>query len=166
MPAPDKLIIGRVLGSFGIHGDLKVQIETDFPERFKSLKSVIIGDERFEAERGRLHPPYALVKVKGIETPEHASEYTGCDMCVPVSEAVALEPGRHFVYEIEGLAVETTGGEALGRVVEVLKTGANDVYVVRDDAGAEILLPAIPQVIRSVDTAAGKMIVELLDGLR
>lgn len=166
MPAPDKLIIGRVLGSFGIQGELKVQIESDFPERFKSLKTVIIGDERFEAERGRLHPPYALVKVKGIETPEHAAEYIGFDMSVPISEAMSLEPGKHYVYEIEGLAVETTAGESLGRVAEVLKTGANDVYVVRDDEGAEILLPAIPQVIRSVDKAAGKMIVELLDGLR
>ncbi|MBI5877830.1 MAG: 16S rRNA processing protein RimM [Chloroflexi bacterium] len=166
MPAPDKLIIGRVVGAFGLLGDMKVAIETDFPERFKSLAAVFIGNERFEVERGRLHPPHALVKVKGVETPEHAATFKGGEMSVDVSDAVPLKPGQHYVYEIEGLAVETTAGEALGRVIEVWKTGANAVYLVRDEAGTEILLPAIPQVVRSVDVAAGKMIVELLEGLR
>ncbi len=166
MPKPDRLIIGRILGAFGVHGDMKVAIQSDYPERFKTLGTVFVRDRPYEVERGRLHGRHALVKLKGIDTPEHAATLTGLDMSVALADAVQPPEGRHFVYEIEGLAVETVAGEALGRVVEILKTGANDVYVVHDDAGNEILLPAIPQVIRQVDIENGKLIVELLDGLR
>lgn len=166
MPKPEFLVIGRVAGTFGVHGELKVEIESDYPERFKTLHAVFVGGRPYVAEGARLHGRHALVKLKGIDTPEDAATLNRLDMSVALADAVKLEPGQHFVYEIEGLDVETVAGEPLGRVAEVLKTGANDVYVVRNDAGDEILLPAIPQVIRQVDVEHGKLIVELMDGLR
>jgi len=83
---------------------------------------------------------------------------------IPVEEAAPLEEGEYYLYQIVGLATWTVEGEYLGRVREVLTTGANDVYVVRGPKG-EVLLPAIEEVIREVDLEAGRMIVSLMEGL-
>jgi len=79
---------------------------------------------------------------------------------------VQLEADKYFIYQIEGLQVETTSGEVLGVISEVLQTGGNDVYVVSTSAGGELLLPAIRQVVKQIDLERGKMVVELLEGLR
>jgi len=166
MAKPERLIIGRVAGVFGVRGELKIQIETDFPERFKLLKRVFVCDEEHTAEQSRLHDQMALLKLQGIDSAAAAARLNGCDVAVAIEDAVALEPGRYYIYEIEGLQVETTDGEALGVVSEVLQTGANDVYVVRSAEGKEILLPAIKQVVKRIDVPNGKMLVELMEGLR
>ena len=75
-------------------------------------------------------------------------------------------PGEYYHYQLVGLTVITEQGERLGRVQEVLVTGSNDVYIVKSDDGAELLLPAITQVVKDIDLAAGRMLVRLLDGLR
>ena len=85
-------------------------------------------------------------------------------LLIPETEAMPLAENENFAHDLIGLAVETTGGEPLGRLVEILFTRANDVYVVRGPAG-EILLPALREVVRQVDVEAGKMIVSVPDGL-
>ena len=77
-----------------------------------------------------------------------------------------LPPGEYYHYQLVGLAVVTEQGEELGTLQEVLVTGSNDVYVVQSEAGDEILLPAVSQVIKQVDLSAGRMLVHLIDGLR
>ncbi len=166
MQKPERLIIGQIVGVFGVHGELKVQIETDFPERFKTLKRVFIGAEEWEVEQGRLHNELALVKLKGIDTPERAQALGRQAIEVALGEAAPLPTGKYFLYQIIGLRVETTDGEALGNVTEILRTGANDVYVVTDSEGKELLLPAIPHVIQRIEVEEGKIVVELMEGLR
>jgi 16S rRNA processing protein RimM len=166
MQKPERLIIGQIVGVFGVRGELKVQIETDFPERFKTLKRVFIDAEEWEVEQGRLHNELALIKLKGIDTPERAQALGHQVIEVALGDAALLPTGKYFWYQIIGLRVETTNSEALGNVTEVLRTGANDVYVVTASEGKEILLPAIPQVVKHIDVEHGKMIVELMEGLR
>jgi 16S rRNA processing protein RimM len=163
---PERLLIGRVAGAFGLRGELKVMIETDFPERFRQLKRVFVGGVQYEAESARLHHGAALLKLRGIDDANRALQLQRCDVEVALEDAVVLPAGRYFVYQIEGLRVETISGEALGVIGAVWQTGANDVYQVITPDRTEILLPAIPQVVKSVDLERGLMIVELLDGLR
>jgi 16S rRNA processing protein RimM len=163
---PERLLIGTVTGAFGVHGELKVLIETDFPERFRQLKRVFVGGVEYDAESARLHRGVALLKLRGIDDANRALTLHRCDVEVAVEDAVILPAGRYFVYQIEGLSVETVSGEVLGVVGAVWQTGANDVYQVITPDNSEILLPAIPQVIKSVDLERGLIIVELLEGLR
>ncbi len=166
MPKPERLIIGRVVGTFGVHGELKVQIETDFPERFETVQRVFIGDAQFDVERGRLYKGMALLKLKGLDDPTAGEPLLHRSVDVALADAVKLEADQYYLYEIEGLQVETVEGEALGQVSEILQTGANDVYVVTTPDGQEILLPAIAQVVKQIDVEHGRMIVQLMEGLR
>lgn len=166
MPVPDRLVIGRVVGVFGVRGELKVHIETDFPERFETLARVYLCGEQYEAEGARLHQGMALLKLRSVDDPEAAAEFAGCEVEVALADAVRLEEGRYFIYQIEGLQVETTDGEVLGTISEILQTGGNDVYVVTTPAGGELLVPAIKQVIKRIDLENGTMCVDLPEGLR
>jgi 16S rRNA processing protein RimM len=85
-------------------------------------------------------------------------------MYVAVDDAVKLPPGQLYLYQIIGLSVRTTDGQSLGKITEVLDTRANDVYIVNDGT-REILLPAIPDVVKEINLERGEMLVELLDGL-
>ena len=160
------VLIGTVAGPFGLNGELKVLIETDFPERFSQLKRVFVGGVEFEAESARLHRGFALLKLRGIDDANRALELEKDDVEVAIEDAVVLPPGKYFVYQIEGLRVETIAGEELGVISAVWQTGANDVYQVMAPGQKELLLPAIPQVIKSVDLERGVMVVELMEGLR
>ncbi len=163
---PRYLIIGRVLKPWGYRGDLKIEILTEFPERFASLQTVYLGDDAksFSVERARQHGKFARLKLKGVDTPEAAAALRGQLVRVAIEDAVPLPAGKIYLYQVIGLRVVTTAGQSLGEITDVLDTAANDVYIVRDGA-REILLPAIPQVIQATDLARGEMIVELLDGL-
>ncbi len=160
------MVIGRVLKPWGFRGLVKIQILTDFPERFASLQTVLLGDgaKRFSVESARLIQDAALLKLQGIDSSEEAAKLRGLDVLVPIEEAVPLPEGKYYHYQLIGLAVETASGQALGRITEILQTGANDVYVV-NDGQREVLLPAIEPVIRSIDLEHGRMTVELLEGL-
>jgi 16S rRNA processing protein RimM len=166
MQTPERLLIGRVGGVFGVRGELKVEIETDFPERFKGLKRVFVCGSEYEAEGSRLHAGRVLLKLKGIDDPNAAAELDRCEVEVAYADRVQLPPGQYFIHEIEGLRAETVDGELLGTVSEVLQTGANDVYIIATPDGGELLLPAIPQVIKEVDLAGGRLLVVLMEGLR
>lgn len=165
MNPPRYLIIGRVLKPWSYRGEMKIEILTEFPNRFASLRQVFIGDDAksFLVESTRLHGKHALVKLQGVDATQAAKLR---DQLVYVSreDAVPLERGKHYLYELVGLRVVTNDGEALGEIIEVLDTGANDVYVVRD-ASREILIPAIEDVVKEIAIARGEIVVKLLEGM-
>lgn len=162
----DFLVIGRVLGPHGVRGAVKVEIITDFPERFRRLRWVYVGDEhtRVAVKSARRAHASVILQLAGYTSPEEAGRLRGQYLSIPASEAVPLPEGRYYWHQIVGLAVETVQGEQLGRVTEILETGANDVYLVRGDRG-ELLIPAIADVIKEVDLSAGRLIVAPLPGL-
>lgn len=161
------LVIGRVVAPRGVRGELRVEIETDSPERFYGLREVFLGEELtpFEVRRARLHEGQALLQLKGIDDRNAAEQWRGALVYVPLTDAIPLEENEYYYYQIEGLQVVTVEGEVLGKVTEILATGANDVYVVQGEQG-EILLPAIEDVIVEVNLEQGIMRVNLLEGLR
>jgi 16S rRNA processing protein RimM len=163
---PQYLTIATVLAPFGLRGELKVRIETDFPERFARLTQVYLGPnhEPFTFEAFRLHKGFGLLKLKGCDSRDEADGLRGWEVQIPLEEAVPLPPGQYYTYQIEGLAVYTEEEEYLGAVEEVLSTGSNAVHVVQGPLG-EVLIPALADVIVNIDLEAGRMIVRLPPGL-
>jgi 16S rRNA processing protein RimM len=160
------LAIGRIVRPWGVRGEVKVEILTDWPERFALLEYVYLGEEAvpYRLERFRLHQGYALLKLAGCDDRNAAESLRGQVVQVPREKAILLDEGEYYVYQIEGLEVWTDEGEFLGRVVEVLFTGSNEVYVVRGLRG-EVLIPAIADVVLEVDLEGGRLVVRLVDGL-
>lgn len=164
---PPFLAVGRILAPFGLRGEVKIEVLTDFPDRFRKLKQLFMGDPPAPVtlERVRRLHEQPILKFEGYDSRDAAEILRNLILWVPTSEAAPLGEDEYYVFQIEGLNVWTTQGEHLGAVTEVLFTGSNDVYVVRDANGREILLPALADVVREVDLDGERMIVELMDGL-
>ncbi len=166
MEKPRYLIVGRVLKPWGVRGEVKIEILTEFPERFASLRQVFIGDDakRFPVDYARLHGKSALLKFKGIDSPEDAEVLRDQLVQVALEDAVKLPKGKMYLYQLIGLTVVTTEGDALGEIKDVLDTGANDVYVVHDGT-REILIPAIEDVVKEIDLERREMKIKIMEGL-
>lgn len=158
------LVVGKVVTPWGTRGELKVAILTDFPDRFRELKRVYLGDEPWMLEGHRRHGRWVILKLEGCADRNSAEKLRGELVRIPLEEAVSLSEDEYYVYQIVGLEVWTSEGEHLGRVSEVLFTGANEVYVVKGERG-QILVPAIEDVVREVDLEGGRLIVEPLEGM-
>ena len=159
-------MVGRIVGTHGIRGALRVQILSDFPNAFRKQKRLLVGDDlrQYDVVSLRVHQQSAIVQLVGVESVEAAAALRGELLQVPAEAAARPPRGEHFVHEIEGLPVVTEEGCELGTVREILRTGANDVYVVEGPLG-EVLIPAIADVVRKVDVAGGRIVVRLLPGL-
>ena len=110
-------------------------------------------------------PGSALISLEGIATRRQAAPLTGKFLAALPDDEAALEEGEYFHYQLIGMRVRTEDGEELGELQEILETGSNDVYIVRNDGG-ELLIPATAQVVLEVNVAGGSMMVRLPDGLR
>lgn len=163
---PRYLVIGQVARPWGTRGELKVEIMTDFPDRFALLRKVYLGPKAvpFALEGFRLHKGSALLKLEGCHDRATVEKLRGQLVQIPIEEAMPLEQDEYYEHQIVGLAVWTAGGECLGTVDEIISTGSNDVYVVRAE-GRDILIPAIEDVVLEVNLTKGRLMVELMEGL-
>jgi 16S rRNA processing protein RimM len=164
-------VVGRVLRPHGVRGELRVEIVTGFPERLGQHDIFYLAHpdspedvQPYPVEEVRQHKEAALLKLAGCDDRNEAELLRDMLVQIPVEEAVPLEEGEYYHFQIIGVRVETEDGEWLGRVAEVLETGANDVYLVRGPRG-EVLLPAIRDVVRELDPEAKLMVVHLLPGM-
>jgi 16S rRNA processing protein RimM len=148
---------------------VKVRLETDFPDRFKRLKQVCLrwpgGETKLvEVEAARLHKGQILLKVRGSESIDDAEKLRSAIVQIQPDDAVKLPENEYYIHDLVGCEVETVQGRRLGPVRSVLSGPANDVYVI-GEGKAEILLPAIRDVVRSVDISARRIVVEPTPGL-
>ena len=161
--------VGIYTNTHGIRGEIKVFPTTDDPRRFRKMKHVILrtekGDRDLEIESVRFAKQLILMKFRGIDSINDIERFKGSGLYVPREEAIPLKKGEHYIADMIGLAVTTDEGEDLGTLTEVIRTGANDVYVAEKD-GRELLIPAIRDCILEVDVEGGRMVVHLLEGLR
>ena len=155
--------IGRVLAPRGVRGELKVEPLTDFPERFAKGAHIWLRGQPRRVAASRWQGRHVYLTLEGVEDREAAAALR--DELLQVPEAMSIgEEDVFYQHDIVGLRVETASGEALGRIESIFATGANDVYVVRGERG-ELLLPAVEDVIRQVDLAGGRLVIDLLPGL-
>jgi 16S rRNA processing protein RimM len=161
------LAVGRVLRPQGVRGELLLESMTDFPQHLAELKTVYLGDPpQPHALAGvRLHRRQLVLRLADCHDRQAAEAFRNQLVQIEAQSAAPLPPGMYYHHQLIGLAVYTEDGEHLGELVEVLETGANDVYLVRGPQG-ELLLPVIAEVIRGVDLEAHRLTVHLLEGLR
>ena len=164
-PAPPEfLIVGRIVAPWGIRGEVKVEVETDFPERFSPHKQVYIDGIPFTIESCRSHKQHLIVKLATIDSIEAAEKLRKQDLTIPGSELYPLPEGQYYAFQLIGLKVLTTAGKHIGQIKEIMATASNDVYIVEGKRG-EILIPAIEDVVKSIDLKKGKIVIEAIEGL-
>jgi len=156
----ERLSIGKIVGAHGLRGEVRLRIWSHFPERIPKLAYVYIEDEPVprKLRRARIQGEIALLALEGIETREAAEELQGRVVRIDLAQAAPLGEDEYYHFQLIGLRVRDEQGTLLGELVEILETGANDVYVVQTAHG-ELLLPALQSVILSIDLDAGEMIV-------
>ena len=161
--------IGQIVNTYGIKGYLKIVPYTDDITRFEKLESIYIEVKKelknFIIEDVKYSKNLVLLKLKGIDDINSAEVYKNCYIKIPRSQAVKLPENSYFIVDLIGLNVYTDNDEELGNIIDVFSTGANDIYVVKNELGKQVLLPAISDVIKKVDIQNKKMIVHLIDGL-
>lgn len=164
------LQVGIITSTHGIRGEVKVFPTTDDVNRFKKLKQVILdtGKEKIDLEIAgvKFFKNMVILKFKGIDDINDVQKYCKMSLFVTRENAVRLEKDEYFIADLIGLTVLSDEEEILGTMKDVLQTGANDVYVVKQEDGEELLIPAIKQCVKEVDIEAGRIVVHLLDGLR
>lgn len=162
------LVIGQVLKPHSLHGEVRVKPLTDLPERFEWLEAVYVGKEDpqlVEVESVRFHKNLILLKLAGYDNRNDAGALRGAWLQVLEEEAIPLEEGEYFLYQLVGLAVHSDQDAFLGKLDRVIETGANNVFVVRGPEG-ELLLPDIDDVVLDIDFDNGRMLVHLIPGLK
>lgn len=164
---PAFLIIGKLGKSHGVYGEIEMQVFTDFPERLKPGRKFYLGEEKKVYTLDTIRPKNKnlLLSFIGIDSPEAARQLTNLFVYAKTSEVPPLPQGQYYHHEIIGLKVYEDS-TFLGEISEILETGANDVFVVNNPSGAEILLPDIPSVILEIDLDRAKMQVRVPEGLR
>ncbi len=164
----DRFRVGIITGTHGLKGEVRVLPTTDDPDRFRSLKNVLLTGAGKETpaiiERAGRAGRFIVLKLRGTDTIEQAVLLKGRSVEIDRADAVELEEGEHFIPDLIGCEVVTEEGRLLGRLTDVILTGANDVYEVSGRDGT-LLLPVIPECIKSVDTEGGRITVALLPGL-
>jgi 16S rRNA processing protein RimM len=161
---PERLAIGRIVSPHGVRGELRMYIYSHFPERIPELPYVYIGDEEKPRDiiRARLKDNLAIMRVEGVTSREMADELRDKIVRVDLDHAAPLEEGEYYHFEIIGLTAVDEAGNTLGAVTDIIETGANDVYVIKDDEGKETLIPALHDVVPEINPDEGKMVVRPL----
>ena len=169
MQQNDYLQVGVITSTHGIKGEVKVFPTTDDPNRFRALKDVVLdtGKEQIplEIEGVKFFKQYVILKFKGIDNINDIEKYRKMPLLVSREHAVDLEEDEYYIADLIGMKVVLEDGSSFGTLTDVMETGANDVYVVENGEGEEILLPAIRECILDVDVEKNVMTIHLMKGL-
>ena len=161
---PEYVTIGQILAPWGIKGKIKVEVTTDFPQRFTPSSKVYINQQPTTIESTEWHKGKLVIKLNAIDSIEEAQRVRGQAIEIHRSQLQPLPEGEYYLFQVIELEVWTTQGELLGVITEILTAESNDTYVVSGDRG-EILIPAIEDVIKSIDLDKGHMVIEPIEGL-
>ena len=163
------LEIGQIVNTFGIKGMIKVQPFTDDIEQFEKLKTIYIKNKseqkEYEIEEVKYHKNMILLKLKGVNTIEEANYLRQSYLIKDREKEEPLEEGTYYIVDLLGLEVYDDNGNLLGILDDIFNTGSNDIYVVKNELGKQILLPAISEVIKEIDIKNKKIIVHIIKGL-
>lgn len=160
-----KITVGQVAGFHGVGGEVKVISESDFTEvRFRPGNMVEINGESFEITSYRMHKTFHLLKFSGMVNIDEVEHLKGREIKQEIEHA-ELELGKEefHIRDIIGLEVRTDSGEMVGKVIDVLQPGANDVWVVQGES--EYMIPYIADVVKEVDLDTGEVIITPMEGL-
>jgi 16S rRNA processing protein RimM len=160
--------VGRITRAHGIHGAVAILRLTEVDERFDEGSRLLLGpggDRVLTVVERKGHRDRPLVRFEGVRDRTQAEALTGCYVFVPASDAPELPPGQYWEHELLDLSVVTESGRSLGTVTQVLRTTANDIWVTTAPDGTETLVPALKDVVVSVDPGERRITVADIPGL-
>ncbi|UQD51687.1 ribosome maturation factor RimM [Bacillus methanolicus] len=164
--------VGKIVNTHGIKGEVRVISITDFAdERYKPGNTLYLfmpdSKEPIElvVNSHRTHKSFDLLTFKGYESIQDVEKMKGGILKISESQLKPLEEGEYYFHEIIGCLVYTTFGEEIGKIKEILTPGANDVWVVKDKDGKEILIPYIDEVVKKVDVKEKIVLIKPMEGL-
>ena len=170
-PKPKYLVVGEILRPHGVRGELRMRVLSDYPDRLPQLDCVYLGDSPDDAALDkraldglRFNKKVALLTLAGCRSRNDADQLRGKVVLISIDQAAPLAEGEYYLFELIGLRVIADQIE-IGRIKEVLQTGANDVYIVEGEAYGEVLIPAHDETIVNMDFDAGFITMALPDGL-
>ena len=164
-PSESKIVVGRIKAAWGLHGEVKIDLLSDVPDRFEPGKTVHVKNRSTRVQRSRLVRGGMLLKLDIANDRNQAELLRGQEITITPEQVPPLPHGSYYHFQVLGIDVLSQGGENLGKLHEIIETGANDVYVVRLEGRRDILIPALEDVILDVDLERGSMTVRLPDGL-
>jgi len=161
--------IGQIVNTNGLKGVVKVNPFTDDISKFEDLKYVYIQLKnelkKVKIEQVRYNKNQVLLKLEGIDAIEEAEKYRNFYLKTEKESQEDLGEDTYYIVDLIGLDVYSDKNEYLGKIEDVFPTGSNDVYVVKDNLGKQILIPAIADVVKEVDLKNKKMTINLIPGL-
>lgn len=164
-PRTEYLQIGRIGRSRGLHGDLWVTPDTEWPERFSLLERVWLGTPRgwteFEIEAVDYIGDRPVIKLVGIDSPEQARELTNARVGIPPEQRLDLPADRYYIFDLIGaVVIRESDGQELGVIDDIRAYPANDVYIITTKAGNEVLFPAVRTFVKEIDVARRRIVVD------
>lgn len=164
------LEIGQIVNTHGIKGMIKVKPFTDDIKEFEYFKKIYIenktGRKEYKIDEVKYHKDMVILKLNGIDRIEDAENLKNSYIIILREDAIPLKENEYYIVDLLGLEVYTDEGILLGNLDDIYNTGSNDIYVVKDEFGKQILLPAISDVIKKIDIENKRIIVHLLEGLQ
>ena len=169
-PSPnDTILVGEIVAPFGVRGQVKVRSYTDNVEHLsRRIRTVYLGPQRQKYELASVleHKPGLLIlSLAGVTTREEAEELRGSEVAILESEAIPLAQDEYFIHQLYGLLVVTESGEEIGRVRDVLSTGASEVLIVPREGRSDALIPVIHDVVKNLDIPRGQIVIHPIEGL-
>ncbi len=162
--------VGIISSTHGVHGEVKVFPTTDDVRRFKKLKTVLlmVSEQEYqelEIQSVKFFKQFAILKFKDYDSINDIERYKGKSLMVARENAVKLNNDEYYIADLLGIEVVDEEDQIIGKLTDVIETGANDVYVIERISGEELLLPAIKQCILEVSPETNRMRVHVLEGL-
>ncbi len=161
--------LGKIVGTFGIKGELKIYPLTNYKEMFLEFEYLLISTGKdlmkVNVVKARIQKNTIIILLEGINSINQAQDFIGKDILIEESLLPELDETEEYVYKLLGMKVYLENNELLGSISDVFDNGAHGIYEIKDENGREIMIPVLDDTIISRDFDEGKMVVKLLPGL-
>lgn len=164
---PEFLVVGKLGKPHGVRGEIVMEVYTEFPERLVPGVTVYVGlnYKPVQISKTRSHSRGMLLSFEGYQSRDEIAELRNMLVQVRTADRPELPEGDYYHHQLLGLYVIDEDGASLGRIMAILDTSANDVYVIQSESGEEVLIPAIESVVKDIDLKNNLVTVHLLPGL-
>lgn len=163
------LEVGKIINTHGLRGEVKVAPWTDSPEVFENLK--VVGTEKNGEEMSltisgiKYQKNNLIIKFRELQDISQAESLKNCILYAERGALGELPEGVYYIADLIGMTVKKENGELVGKIKDVMQTGANDIYVAERENAKDLLIPVIDDVVLNVDAEIGEVTVRLMEGL-
>ena len=160
--------VGIIVKPQGVKGEVKVKISSPRPERFYNLEKVYIRFNKLQTcsiENIRISNGFVFLKLTDIDSRNDAELLRNKEILISEDQLIDLEENEYFVHDLIGCQVITEEGLKIGEIEDIIQNSSNDIYLVKNQQGQEILIPAINDVVINVDIKERQVTIHVLEGL-